>query len=64
MIKVVYCIQKPDDMDSKEFNRYWSNDIQLAAFFGGSFNAYRGVSPGGHPKSPTDGHLKIPHLRT
>ena len=20
--------------------------------------------PGGHPKSPTDGHLKIPHLRT
>ena len=44
MIKVVYCIQKPDDMDSKEFNRYWSNDIQLAAFFGGSFNAYRGVS--------------------
>ena len=22
------------------------------------------TSPGGHPKSPTDGHLKIPHLRT
>ena len=23
-----------------------------------------GFDPGGHPKSPTDGHLKIPHLRT
>ena len=31
---------------------------------GPSREVINAIVPGGHPKSPTDGHLKIPHLRT
>ena len=43
MIKVVYCIQKPDDTDSREFDRYWSTEIQLLKYLGKSLTACRCV---------------------
>ena len=43
MIKVLYCIQKPDELDSREFDRYWSEETQLVKYFGRSLNACRGV---------------------
>jgi len=43
MIKVVYCIQKPDSMDGQEFGRYWSNEIQLVKNLGRSLTACRCV---------------------
>jgi len=43
MIKVVYCIQKCDEIDLQEFGRDWSKEIQLIKNLGKSLTASRCV---------------------
>lgn len=43
MIKVAYCIQKPDGMNVQEFDRAWSNEVQLVKNLGRSLTACRCV---------------------
>ena len=43
--------------------RAYASDLRHFSANGGSIPANPVVlAPGGHPNSPTDGHLKLPHL--
>jgi hypothetical protein len=43
MIKIVYCIQKPDSMNAQEFDRSWPTELQLVKNLGRSLTACRCV---------------------